>query len=75
MKKVVNFWLVFTFVLVLILSAMGCVSQSPNTSPLQSADEASAQRIAEEFISESLTFKFDGVDGSIKTINVEPGLE
>ncbi len=37
------------------------------------ADKASAQRIAEEYISNSSTFKFDGIKGSIKSVNVEPG--
>jgi hypothetical protein len=36
-------------------------------------DATSAQRIAEDFIANDETFKFDGIDGSIRTVKTEPG--
>ena len=69
--------LILAMVLPLIMLIAGCArseAQTPTPKPSASTPtQVPFQQIAADFIKNSSTFKFDGIEGSIKTIKTEPG--
>lgn len=78
-KYVVPFILIFS-ILILVLSGCGssantpASSVSPPATPTASPDESqnAGRRLAEDLIKTSSTFKFDGIEGSIKFTEIKP---
>lgn len=81
MKKIISIILATTLALVLALGSLSCAASSastttppattpPTTTPGTTTPPAviPGQEIAEEFIKNSATFQFDGIEGSIKLI-------
>ncbi len=77
MKKIVKILLVLTLALTLAFTFIGCASSTantpsstPTTTPTGTTiTKEAGQQLALDFLKNSSTFKFDGLDGSIKVIN------
>ncbi len=73
MKKVFGIILALSLMLTMVLTSVGCSPVSGNgadKSPTPSATQVPYSGMVEDFIKNSSTYKFDGIEGSLKLTKV-----
>jgi hypothetical protein len=78
MKKLIGLVLVFTMALALALTSISCATSNASaptdtttTSPTPIDTQVPFIKLVEDFLKNSSTFKFDGIDNSLKLIEAE----
>ncbi|MCP4608872.1 MAG: hypothetical protein GY845_09180, partial [Planctomycetes bacterium] len=73
--KAVKSLLIFTILAMLILAAIACedstsdVTEDEDSNGDQAVTQEESQEIAQEYLLNSPTYLFDGIDGSIELVN------
>ena len=69
MKKIIGLFLAFGLVFALAFTTTGCNSNSVNTPTQPAATEVPYKNTVQDFIKNDATYKFDGIEGSLKFKN------